>query len=306
MMKNYFRIQLRIFPRRIKQFGISPILFFILAPIILTVLGAWVYSKTLWAGYLIVAATLLWIAPLAAKERNEFLMFTFSITTYYTIRCIENLSCALLIVPWLLYFDDYALAGALVGLSILLALIRIQPFSSTRMATPFGDRLFEFAQGYRRYFVLYFLCLLIIAIAIYVDNFQMAIVFMAVLFLVMAHNYMQAEETYYVWCYAESVRSFMVRKLYTATLYAAAISLPIAGLLYFFFPENALVLILVTLLGLCFVVLMLLAKYAAYPERIGIPQGILIALSISFPVILPLIYWYFARQSHPRLKKYLG
>jgi uncharacterized membrane protein YsdA (DUF1294 family) len=69
--------------------------------------------------------------------------------------------------------------------------------------------------------------------------------------------------------------------------------------------ENIGILLLCFLLGSVILVMMISAKYSAYPEEINIPELTLIGFSLFFPPFLIAVIPYFLHKSIKQLKNIL-
>ena len=76
-------------------------------------------------------------------------------------------------------------------------------------------------------------------------------------------------------------------------------------LLLIFFQTNIKAVFGFQALGYCYLLTVILAKYSAYPKKINLPQGILLALSLAMPPLLLVLVPFFYIQSKNRLKEIL-
>jgi len=76
--------------------------------------------------------------------------------------------------------------------------------------------------------------------------------------------------------------------------------------LLFFFHENSLAVIGIQLIGYFYLLTVIVAKYAAYPQKMNLPQTILLVLSMALPPLALVSSTYFYIQSTKRLKEFLG
>jgi hypothetical protein len=58
-------------------------------------------------------------------------------------------------------------------------------------------------------------------------------------------------------------------------------------------------------IGFILIITVILAKYAAYPSEMNLPEGIVIALGLSFPPMLLIFAPYFYFKAIQKLKPYL-
>jgi hypothetical protein len=117
--------------------------------------------------------------------------------------------------------------------------------------------------------------------------------------------YTKPEIDYYVWIHSLSPEKFLILKMKTALIYSSVLSLPVIFLLSVFYVENIAILFIFFLLGSAFLVMMISAKYSAYPDEINIPQGMLILFCLLFPPFLIAVIPYFFQKSTEQLKNVL-
>jgi hypothetical protein len=58
-------------------------------------------------------------------------------------------------------------------------------------------------------------------------------------------------------------------------------------------------------LGYCYLLTVILAKYSTFPRKINLPQGILLAMSLAMPLLLLIVVPFFYIESNRRLKEIL-
>jgi hypothetical protein len=134
-------------------------------------------------------------------------------------------------------------------------------------------------------------------IAISVDNLNLGIFAMLLIFLVSLTYYIKPENEYFVWSYSASPAKFLFGKLNTATKYSILLVLPVLISLIAFNPGEADSILMFFMIGLTFLWTIILAKYSAYPNEMNLPEGILIAICIYFPpVLLALIPFFYVKS----------
>ncbi len=112
------------------------------------------------------------------------------------------------------------------------------------------------------------------------------------------------ENEYFIWIYNCKPVKFLLGKIKTALLFSFCLNLPVLILLGSFYFEYIDILLIFTFLGFLYLATWILAKYSAYPEEIGIIQGILFAFGF-FPPMLIILIPIFANQSINKLKEIL-
>lgn len=304
-MYYYFTLQQRILDRRLKELGVLPILGYGLALLLFIALSLYLFYKTTYAGYLYSAMALSLVAPLSEKDRNEFLKIQFSPTAYRQIRALENLLFALPFALFLLYKTQLLLTALLLLLALLCSLVNSGSRLNFTLPTPFFRFPFEYAQGFRQNWALYFLAYFIAWKAIEVDNFNLGVGSLGLLGILGLTHYGKAENEYFVWIYACSARQFLYKKIGAACTYLSLSCIPLLLILGWFFVDKIWILAGVQVLMSVFLLTLILAKYSAYPELMSLPQALLLGISLWFPPLLLITIPLFYRRAVERLNSLL-
>lgn len=296
-MKEYFDLQLVMTNRKIKAAGINPVLGYLLGLFAFVLLSEYIFYKTEFAKYLVFIACLSFQFKLIAKGRTDFLLSTFGDKSKNKIRVLENLIISFPFVLFLVYKSLFLEAIILFICSIAIALFSFHSNLNFTIPTPFSNNPFEFTVGLRKTFLIFPVPYVLTAISINVDNFNLGIFSMLLIFLITLSYYSKPEEEYYVWVHADTPKSFLKRKMIIATKNSILLSLPVVIGLLLFYPDEYGMILLFLLIGILFLWTMVLAKYSAFPSDINIPEGIIIAFAVSFPPLILLIIPYFYTKS---------
>jgi hypothetical protein len=138
-------------------------------------------------------------------------------------------------------------------------------------------------------------------IAINVDNLNLGIFSMILIFLTSMSFYSKSEHEYYVWIYADVPKSFLKKKLWIATKSASLLVAPVLIILLIYYPMDFKVIGIFFLLGLMFLWTIILGKYATFPRDMNMPEGLIMALSIYFPPLLLIVIPFFYNKSINKL-----
>ncbi|MEI6411834.1 MAG: ABC transporter permease, partial [Bacteroidota bacterium] len=87
-MYFYFQLQFRIINRKLTEFGLKPVLGYILAAIAFVLVSVFLFYKTTYAQYIYAALALGFISKLSEQNRNYFLKSTFKTDTYLRVRLL--------------------------------------------------------------------------------------------------------------------------------------------------------------------------------------------------------------------------
>jgi hypothetical protein len=301
----YFQLQFKLLNRRFKELGFEPWFAYILILLTLMTTVHQSFERYSFAPYVFVALCMLLQVNLGNQKRIDFLKTVFSTRKFRRIRLLEN---ALMALPFMIEFIVYQkwIALAILGLTtILLALINVKISHQKTLPTPFSKRPFEFSVGFRFAFLLLIACYILMGIGLYVDNFNLGMFSILALFVVCMGFYTQPEDEFYVWIHHHSTSTFLFSKVKTALLNVSLLSAPLVLILLGFYPMNGGYIALFVLITFVFMIAVVLAKYAAYPNEIQLIQVFFLGISIPAPFLLLLFIPLFYNQATNRLKSYL-
>jgi hypothetical protein len=294
-MKDYFYLQYIMTNRKIKEAGLPPLLGYLFVLIAFVLLSAYVFQKTDFAKYLVILISLSSIFKLSENTRADFLLSTFGDKIKMQIRILENSILCLPFVLLLLYKSCFLEASMLFLSSLLLSLFTLQSAFHFTIPTPFSINPFEFSTGFRKSFFLFPIAYALTFMAIKVDNFNLGLFSMLLIFLVAMSYYPTPENEFFVWVHADSPKSFLKKKMTVALSYVMLLASPILISLLIFYPIEFEKTLLFLLIGVLLLPTIILAKYTAYPTEINFPEVIKIALCLFFPplfvVMIPYLYF---------------
>lgn len=304
-MNEYFLLQYKMTNRKLSDWGINPLVAYVLMVVGFIFLSEYLYSVTEFANYVVLLAALSILTKTSETKRNDFLLILFGNSKYRTIRIIENVCISLPFALLLLYHNAYIESASLLLAGIVLAGLAFKFNLNIAIPTPFYKKPFEFTVGFRNTFYLFPFAYALTAIAISVDNMNLGIFSMLLVVFISLTYYAKPEDEYFVWSYSSKPGKFIFDKIKTGTIYATALSLPILITLAIFYPLKADEIVLFAIIGLSFLWTTVLAKYAAYPNQMGLPEGVLIAMCVYYPPLLIAVIPYFYYQSVKKLNFYL-
>lgn len=305
-MKDYFKLQLAMTNRKIKEAGLNPFLGYLLGIMAFILLSEFIFYKTEFAKYLVILVCLSIQFRLSEKRRSDFLQSTFGDTSKNIIRLVENIVISIPFISILVYKTLFFEAFILFLCSITIALFFFRSNLNFSIPTPFSKNPFEFTTGFRRTFFIFPLAYALTFIAIKADNLNLGIFSILLIYLTTLSFYAKPEEEYYVWLHANTPKSFLKQKIMIATKNAIILTAPsFLGLLTIYPAEYDLILVFM-LIGILLLWTMILAKYSTFPSEINLPEGFMIAFSLSFPPLVLLIIPYFYTKSIQNLTKILN
>lgn len=304
-MQYYLQLQYKLLNRRLIDFGLPPWAGYSLA--CLGFLGGSVYLflRVDFAPYIYGILALSIVLLHGNVRRNEFLKIGYPGIDYLKIRLLENLAIASPFIAFLCFKQHYLIAGLLLLGSIGAVWLNFSNRIQFTLPTPFSKTPFEFLVGFRSNFGLNLLACFLLIIALQVDNFNLGIFALLLVFLISLGYYGTPEAQFYVWIYQLDARRFLMHKLKTALLHSSILTLPIAVCLVAFYPENWWIILAVLLLGYLYLTCMVFAKYLNFPHKINLAQSIVIGMGFWFPPLLLGIIPFFYTKSLQKLKEIL-
>lgn len=300
-MLTYFKLQFNMCSRVFKDSGITPIVAFVVLFALFTGGSVYLFRFTSYAQYVYFMGALTLTGQLSDSRRNDFLKICFPEHKYYQIRITENLLLAFPFTLILLYQGCFWAALALPIVSVLLVFVNFKTSANITIPTPFYAKPFEFAVGFRNTFYIIAVSYALGIIAIAVNNFNLGVFSLLIVFTIALSYYSNPEDEFYVWVYSLTPRAFLFEKIKTAIVYSSLQVLPITISLILFFSGNIGILLLVLVVGWAFLICMIVSKYAAYPDQLNIAQGIIMAICIGFPPLLVVLIPYLFFKSENRL-----
>jgi hypothetical protein len=304
-MKEYFKLQYTLTNRKLSDFGGHPVVGYLLLLLVFAGLSVYLFHQTSFAPYVYVLIALYFTSRLSERRRNDFLKTCFSSRRYRVVRVLENLIAVLPFAVFMLYKQQFVPTACLMIIALAMSLLNFNTTGAITLPTPFYKKPFEFTVGFRSTFFLFVVAYALTGTAVVVDNFNLGVASLALVFLTVMSYYLKPEHEYFVWSYSLTPAKFLVAKIKTALQYSFYLCLPVLCTLSIGYFEHIGLLLLFTLLGYLYLVTVILAKYAAFPHEIELPQGILLAIAFTFPPMLVVVIPFFANQSLRNLKPLL-
>jgi hypothetical protein len=304
-MHYYFGLQLRLLNRRLADFGLHPLAGYSISLLAFIALSLYLFFKTDIAFYLYCLIAISFVFGRSETSRNEFLKTCFKTLDYFKIRIIENLLITAPFIAFLLYKQFFLPAALLLLISTILAFYTFKSSLAFTIPTPFSRKPFEFIIGFRNTFYLVFFAYFLTVMAVLAGNFNLGIFALLVVIVICTTYYAKPEGIFYVWIFSSSSKGFLFHKIKTGLLYSTILSLPIIVGLVIFFPKNVGVILGFQCLGYLYLITVILAKYSIFPEKMNLPEVLIIISSVSFPPLLLGVIPFFYFKSINRLKEIL-
>ncbi len=293
-MQEHFQLQYKLFNRHLREFGISPWLAYALMAVLFVGISELFFSRMTAPEYIYPLIALSFFSILQNAERSEFFKRIYLPQKYQKIRIAEYILLALPFIFFLLYKMAFLSSMGFLVIVLTMSFLPNVKMSGPSLPTPFGRFPFEFPVGFRKSFLVFILAAILLGMGIKVDNFNLGMFSIALVFFVFLSYFNLAEPPTYIRFFSYSKNEFLQRKMKTAALYSIGFALPFASVLGMFYPDKILFIILLLFLGLLYVWAALLGKYAAYPSALNILQGFALGFSLMFPpLLLFIIPWFY-------------
>ena len=292
-----FHLQVKRIHRTIGDWGVNPWLVYIGAPLLFAGSSVGLFSRTSYARWIYVGIAAAALLQMCSSTRLRFLRQVFDRSTYWRIRMFESMLVIAPFVLFLLYMGEVWFIFGLLALALAALPLRIGATGAVALPTPFSERPFEFAVGFRSSIGILFIAYILLVVGIYADNGNLGIATLLLVVFVCANYYAWSEPSLYVWIYRLTPRSFLGMKVRTAFLHLTVVLLPIVLAIGCFFPDDWLLVSAMSVAGYGYLALTVLAKYAAFPRGVSIPKGVFMLLSFAFPPLLLVSIPYFFRQA---------
>lgn len=292
--------------RQLTDFGINPILAALSGVVLFVAAAYMLFLKVASAEFLLAGLGVFAVARLSETQRNDFLKTCFAKGQYLQIRLLENLAITAPFLGYLLYEQHWIPAATLLAINTSIALVNFRSTFNMSLPTPFSKTPFEFTVGFRKTYLAFPFAAVLTYLSIVHHNFNLGIAALLLVFLFCMTFYGSPERKYFVWIFSETPQQFLRKKMSTALLHSSMVTLPFAITLCYFNPTYWPVIIGFQVLGSIYLLTIVLAKYSAYPNTMSVPQGVLLAISLTLPIILLGIIPYFWKQSVQHLNKTLA
>jgi hypothetical protein len=305
-MKEYFKLQLKMFERKLSDFGINPLLgiFFL---ILLFIFGSYyLFEKSELVAPIYAGMALVYVLKNNKPDRNIFLKSIFKQTDFYIIRIIENLVVSIPFMVFLVLYEHLILAILLLFFSIIMALFRVMHKVDFVIPTPFYKNPFEFIVGFRKTILIVLLSWFLSIMAIVHENFNLGIFSILMLYVLSITYYANPEKPYYILNFNRSPRNFLFTKIQTAFFQCALLIAPNILALAVVYRKEWSLMLLFFAFGHIFLMAAILAKYASYPNQMHPPYQLMLILSAIFPPLLLMIIPFFYWKSLQKLNEYLA
>lgn len=292
--------------RHLRAFGLSPILGYLLGLLVFIGASFYLFYKTAYAPYIYAFFAFSALSLLSETKRNDFLKTCFVANEYPKIRALEN---GLVSLPFLLFLGYQQAWLVLIGVLVMAIVMATTQFNNQlnyRLPTPFYHFPFEFLVGFRTAFMGVFFAYFLTIMGISVENFNLGAFAILMLYMISFSFYAQPDSQYYVWIFSDTPKGFLFNKLVIAFAYSLLLILPVLVGLGYFFSEQLRLLVLLPIIGYLYLSTIILAKYAAFPKAMNLPETLLIMVAVFFPPFLLFLIPFFYNKASKKLAPVLS
>jgi len=300
-MKHYFNLQKIIFERHLRANGVRPWVAYVFGPLLFVGLCLLLLERSNYAAYAIALFGLSLVVRLSGPRRNDFIKIQFRPEEYRKIRLIENTLFVLPFALILLLQGFWALALVQCLFGGALVFLPINALNAKAFSTPFSKRPWEFATGFRKSWPLLLIAAFLLTMGLRVGNFELSVFSACIPGLVAMGYYGKPEPGFYVWVHTFTPRAFLHRKLMMGCTQLFLLGLPFLVAVFIYFPDRWTVIFSLQLLIQLYLILMITAKYANYPEEIDLQHSFLMGAAMVLPPLLFGVIPFFYRRALGRL-----
>lgn len=296
-MKSYFNLQFTLFNRRIKDREMTPITGYIIVVSLFSIVSILIFNFFPFSSYAYVVLAIYIIGKLSEIKRNDFLSLCFKEKKLISIRITENLLCTFPFVFFLCVKGEFINAFILIVISIILALFKYKSTINFTIWTPFSSKPFEFPTGFRKNFLVILGIYLLAGIAIYVQNFNLSLFCLILVFLNTLSYYSMLENDFFVWIHNLNPSAFLIRKIKTALIYSTLLASPIILALTIFYLQNWTYILFCIAYGYTILTSLIVTKYSSYPYPIPIQKSLVLGFAciLAPPFLFILIPYHFGK-----------
>lgn len=305
-MKYYLKLQFTLLNRHIRAFGLPPWAGYTLGFLGFVGLSFYLFKRVDFAVQIYVAIALSLVLQHGNARRNGFLKTCYTPLAYRNIRLLENTLIIAPFIAFLAFKQCYFGMGILAVGAISAVWMDVSKGLQWWFPTPFSRTPFEFLVGFRASILLVLLAYFLTVMAWKVDNFNLGLFSLLLLFLLSLGYYGKPEDRFYVWIYQVGPKAFLWHKLKSALWHSSILAAPVTLSLLLFYPENLWIVLAVQILGYLYLSCMVLAKYLNFPHQINLAQSIVIGISFAFPPLLLVLIPFFYHKSLQKLKEVLA
>lgn len=313
-MKFHLVLQYRRACRIIEQLGFP--LWSIVSLLLVSFLagGRVLISRLDYGPLLFLIIGVMLVVPLFSKSRSQFYKSIYSNRDYFLIRWVESVIVSIPFISLLVLYGPWQKGVLMALISTVLPIVEFfmgtsllkSKVSLPVLPTPFKKIPFEMIVGFRSAWPVFMGIIFITIQAVRVDNYNLGIATLIISCAIMLFFYSKPEPKYYVWVHHFTTGQFILMKLKQATVGGATLVLPQCIILCMFFPQMIHITLLSLLLGMLYIVIGVLGKYAYFPNEMNVIQSLSVALCLLMPPLLIVAIPVFWKKANENLNTLLS
>ncbi|MCH7396982.1 hypothetical protein MM236_03240 [Belliella sp. DSM 107340] len=294
-MIEYFKIELFSISRKFREMRINPIFGFLFSTLVFIFASYSNFTHFYFPQYIYLASLIFTLQSRVNFEKSSFLEMIYGTSKNFKIRLIENGLICLPFFIGLVYQGYYLESFFVLIIPFIYAFFRFELFRIKKSSTPYFKYPFEFQIGFRKYILVLISLYLSVLVIDYSWLYEFSIIsFLGMFALISTFYSSNIEDSSYLRIEVRSVQDFLFKKVLESLFLTLSLVLPMFLIITLKLGLN-IEFIVFLILGMLFIGLVVLAKYASYPQEIGIVQGTIVAISvIFFPISLitfPIFYY---------------
>ena len=306
-MKFYFSIQFKRLHRHLKDFGVEPLIGYVL------LVGAFygasnrIFERLPYAPYIYMVFSLAIVFAIKTFFlKIDFLKLHYLKNYFRKLLISSHLIIAMPFVGFLVYKSFPIHAIVLFFAAFFFSFIPQAKEIQLVIPTPFYRRPFEFIIGFRKTFGYLLIAYAFLGIGLVVDNYNLSMAAIVIVFLVCAMYYMMADPHFYIWIHSLGPKDFLKHKITIAIRYSVLLTSPLLVILGFKDYTKFPIVLLFECFGIFFLSLSILIKYAFNKVGVSIIQSVILGVCFFFPPIMLFTIPYFYKKAINELKLLLS
>ncbi|WP_271784085.1 hypothetical protein [Aquimarina algiphila] len=297
-MKLYFILLFKRLNRHLKDFGIEPLIAYLIIPGLFYLGSTSFFDKVMYPNYFYMLIGIVTVFIIRYPKHDELIKQHFLLTDFKSIVVINHILLAIPFILFLVFRMYYEEALIVFGMTIFISFIKKPGKFNLTLPTPFFRWPFEFVIGFRKTFWMFLLSYGIAIISINVNNFNLGIFSILSIFFICSMYYSKPDPQFYIWIHDMNPQGFLKHKISIASKYSIVLTFPIFLILSISYIDQMHIALIFSFLGLLYMIMYIVIKYAFLRDGVGMFQGIIGVLCILFPpaMLIVIPYFYFKAQ----------
>ena len=289
-IQQHFSIHRIRFERASLEFGLDPLVSYILIPILFVGLSFVWMSKDMLTQWTYIFPPVFVLFIISHPDKLQFYKQIYTKDIFSRIRWIENFLIAIPFLLFLFFKSLFLPFIVLLSITIIISMKDRNEWTPIALPTPFYRFPFEFTSGFRYSWILIIGFYALAIISCFVGNETLGIFSVITLALSSTFYYQYPETEYFVWIHNMDSKIFIIHKIKIATAYTLLIVMPMLILVVVMWPSYTLWTVLGVLSALMFLATAIVAKYTMYPHFFNLPLVLAMSLGFVAPPLLLILF----------------